>query len=137
MKAKNSIHFEILGHGGLYSLNYERILESKSVLRGGLSYMNSSSGDFISFNYISIPLSISKLLSTDRDSFFEIGFFTSAFYEFDGYGFNAWMGPSFGFREQDLFESRRMVRFFAAPFYILGGENEFGLTGGLAFGAGF
>jgi len=51
--------------------------------------------------------------------------------------FDTWIGTTIGFREQDLFESRRMVRFFVSPFYIPGGENEFGLTGGLAFGVGF
>lgn len=72
VNAKNTIYFEMLGHGGLYSFNYERIFDSKFILRGGLSYLND---DFLSFNYISIPLSVSKLLPTDRDSFFEIGMF--------------------------------------------------------------
>lgn len=137
VNAKNTIHFEMLGHGGFYSVNYERIFDSKLALRGGLSYMNTSSDNFLTFKYISIPLSISKLEPIDRDSFVEIGMFTSFFFHFYDYGIDTWIGANLGFREQDLFESRKMVRFFVAPFYMLGGENKFGLTGGLAFGTGF
>lgn len=137
VRAKNTIHFEMFGHGGVYSINYERVFDSKSVLRGGLSYLKTSEDDFFTFNFISVPISFSELLSIDRDSFVEIGAFTAFFFHFNGYGIDTWIGPSLGFREQDLSKSRKMVRFFVSPFYILGGENEFGLTGGLAFGTGF
>ncbi|MEP1306051.1 MAG: hypothetical protein ABJI33_14680 [Balneola sp.] len=137
VNAKNTIYFEMIGHGGLYSVNYERVFHSKSVLRGGLSYLNTSSDAILSFNYISIPLSASKLFPTDKDSFFEIGMFTSIFFHFDYNDLDSWIGINLGFREQDLFEPRRMVRFFVSPFYIPGSENKFGLTGGLAFGSGF
>ena len=126
----------MFGHGGLYSLNYERVFDTKRTLRAGVSYLNDSDS-FLSFHYLSIPISVSELLPIDRDSFLEIGMFNSFFYEFDGKRLSTWIGPSLGFREQDLSRARGMVKLFVSPFYIIGGENKFGLTGGVAFGPAF
>lgn len=136
VNSKNAIYFELVGHGGLYSLNYERVFDTKRTLRAGVSYLNDSDS-FLSFHYLSIPISVSELLPIDRDSFLEIGMFNSFFYEFDVKRLSTWIGPSLGFREQDLSRSRGMVKLFVSPFYIIGGENKFGITAGLAFGSAF
>ena len=136
VNAKNSIYFEMAGHGGLYSINYERVLDSKLTLRAGVSYMNTSDG-FLSIRYASIPLSFSELIPIDKDSFFEIGMFTTVFFQFHDNRLDTWIGPTIGFREQDLFQSRGMVKLFFSPFFITGADNKFAMTGGLAFGAGF
>lgn len=136
VNAKNSIYFEMASHGGLHSVNYERVLDSKLTLRAGVSYMNEQDG-FLSIRYASIPLSFSELIPIDRDSFFEIGMFTTVFFQFHDNRLDTWIGPTIGFREQDFFQSRGMVKLFFSPFFITGADNKFAMTGGLAFGAGF
>jgi len=48
-KAKNLVYFELLGNGGLYSINYERMLSNDMSARLGFSYFSvsasGSSGD--------------------------------------------------------------------------------------------
>jgi len=54
--ANNSIFLELLGNGGLYSVNYERIFgDSNFSLRAGFSYFSLSAGDS-STSLITIPL---------------------------------------------------------------------------------
>lgn len=131
-KPVNLVHFEMLGPGGLYSVNYERITTEKLVLRGGFSYVNTNDS-FIEFRGVSFPISVSKLFNTDNDSFVEIGAFTtiSTIEVFD-----VWVGPSFGFREQNLTRGNGVVKLFFSPFYSIG-YNEFVPTGGLSFGRSF
>lgn len=71
---KNSIFFELLGNGGLYSINYERSLSATLIGRIGFStfltfdILSSEPGDRI----ITIPALISYL-SGHKNSHFEIG----------------------------------------------------------------
>lgn len=65
---KNAVYFELGGNGGLYSINYDRIVISGKrthlSLRGGLSIAH--------FSYF-VPLEINFLFGK-RHNFFELGF---------------------------------------------------------------
>lgn len=64
---KNAVYFELGGNGGLYSINYDRIVLSGKrthlSLRGGLSIAH--------FTYL-VPIEINALFGK-RNSFFELG----------------------------------------------------------------
>jgi len=61
---RNTIFIELLGNGGIYSLNYDRILLSKEKWklagRAGVSYFNFS--DDFNTQYYAIPLEVSYLV---------------------------------------------------------------------------
>lgn len=63
---RNSINLELAGHGGLYSINYERVLINherfKTVVDAGLSLYPESTGMSLSW----IPTVISELISFDE-----------------------------------------------------------------------
>lgn len=130
-KPLNVLQFEILGHGGFYSLNFERISPKKTVYRAGFSYLNIN--DFFDLKGFTFPGSITKLEPIDKDSFVEIGFFSTLFTVEDKV--NAWIGPTLGFREQNIQRGDGMVRFFFSPGYSIR-HKEFFITGGLSFGKG-
>ncbi len=63
--AKNSLYVELLGNGGLYSLNYERNLTDDVTARLGFSYLSlsaSASDDSASVTFMSFPLMANYLL---------------------------------------------------------------------------
>ncbi len=130
-KPVNLVQFEMVGPGGLYSVNYEHITVNKIVLRTGISYLNIDG--FFEVQGFTFPLSISTLMNMDNDSFVEIGAFTTIS---TVEAFDVWVGPSFGFREQNLTRGNGVVKLFFSPFYSIG-YNEFVPTGGLSFGRSF
>lgn len=137
--ANNSVFFELLGTGGFYSINYERMIAPKLTFRMGLSYVNFNNSESFVFDVeaLTFPLSSSYLIQTDKDSFIEIGsFLTPAFYENT---MNMLYGVTFGIREQDLTRQRVMVRFYIAPSFSYKGreEEQFFITGGLSIGSSF
>jgi hypothetical protein len=125
------LQFEVLGYGGLYSLNFERITARPAVLRMGISYLNSDG--YMGFNGFTFPMSVTDLLAMDKDSFAELGAFMTL--STMDQKFDVWLGPSFGFREQNLQRGDGMVRFFISPGYSTR-YKEFFITGGLSFGKG-
>lgn len=132
-EVRKAVYFEILGPGGLYSINYEQRVKEHSILRAGFSYLNIKDG-FISVEGYTIPISVSWLNPMDEDSFAEIGFSTT-FSDLDNTK-DLWLGPSIGFREQKLNEKAVVVKLFFFPFYTVS-EKEMVLSGGLSFGYSF
>ena len=94
-KPLHVLQFEVLGYGGLYSLNFERITPRPAVLRMGISYLNSDG--YLGFNGFTFPMSVTDLLAMDKDSFAELGAFMTL--STIDQKFDVWLGPSFGFRE--------------------------------------
>ena len=80
---RNTIFIELLGNGGFYSLNYDRILISKEKWklagRAGVSYFNF----FDDFNtqYYAIPLEVSYLVGKGNH-YLETGLGITPFYKF-------------------------------------------------------
>lgn len=130
-KPLHVLQFEILGHAGLYSLNFERITSRPAVLRMGVSYLNTN--EYLGFNGFTFPMSVTDLLATDKDSFAELGAFMTL--STIDQKFDVWVGPTFGFREQNIQRGDGMVRLFFSPGYSIR-HNEFFITGGLSFGKG-
>ena len=93
-KPLHVLQFEVLGYGGLYSLNFERITARPAVLRMGISYLNSDG--YLGFNGFTFPMSVTDLLAMDKDSFAELGAFMTL--STIDQKFDVWLGPSFGFR---------------------------------------
>ena len=133
-KAKHAIFFEIAGSGGLYSINYERVVGENRTLRGGISYVN---GDgFILGKMLTLPLSTSYLLPTDKDSHIELGVGNTLIIS-DGEFANT-IGPIFGIREQDLFKGGAYARISFTPALLLGKEVRIvSIWGGVSFGKSF
>ncbi|MCP9290675.1 hypothetical protein [Gracilimonas sediminicola] len=133
-QAKHAIFFEILGSGGLYSINYERVIGENRTLRGGISYVN---GDgFIFGHMLTIPLSTSYLFPTDKDSHIELGV-GNTFILNEGTFSNA-IGPIFGVREQDLFNGGAYARISFTPVLLIGKEVEMApVWAGISFGKSF
>jgi hypothetical protein len=65
---KNTIYFELLGNGGVYSVNYDRLLSPSMSLRFGVSYL--PTGNDIST--ITIPIMF-NFLAGGGNSKFEVG----------------------------------------------------------------
>jgi hypothetical protein len=130
-KPLHVLQFELLGHGGLYSLNFERVSHRNTVLRTGVSYLNIDG--FLGFKGFTFPFSATRLESIDKDSFAELGAFMTL--STIDQKFDVWVGPTFGFREQNIQRGDGMVRFFFSPGYSIS-NNEFFMTGGLSFGKG-
>ncbi len=132
-EVRKAVYFEILGPGGLYSINYEQRVKDHSILRAGFSYLNIKDG-FISVEGYTIPISKSWLKPMDEDSFIEIGFFAT-FSDFDNTK-DLWIGPSLGFREQKLNKKAGVVKLFFSPLYSIR-ANVIAPSGGLSFGYSF
>ena len=62
--ARNAVFFELLGNGGLYSFNYERMLTESLGLRVGYATWDSSDLWFegTSDRYTTVPVTVSYLL---------------------------------------------------------------------------
>lgn len=99
------MNFEVLVLGGLYSINYERVLGEKLALRGGLSYVQFDG--FLRAEGFSLPLSATYLIPLDYASYFEVGAFSTlkTFYLSD-----IWIGPTVGFRQQDFYERDFVIK---------------------------
>jgi len=73
---RNSLYFELGGNGGLYSLNYERIIVSQKKFRlsgrAGASYVLRRNLIIGGDDYL-FPITI-RVLRDIRNSLFEIGF---------------------------------------------------------------
>jgi hypothetical protein len=75
---KNTVFAEALGNGGLYSLNYERLLDDDWSLRVGLSYLGFSGSDglgtSVSVGVITVPITSSYLINLGgSSSYIELG----------------------------------------------------------------
>ncbi|WP_350213905.1 hypothetical protein [Gracilimonas sp.] len=131
--AKNAVFFEFLGSAGIYSFNYERVFENKLSLRAGLSYLPDDG--FLVGHRVSIPVTSSYLISTDKDSHIELGLGSTFAFDSDLiFG----LGPLAGFREQDLIEGGGYFRITLTPVFAVTDRDEFlSFLGGISFGASF
>lgn len=135
IQAKNAIFVEVLGTGGLYSINYERVVSDNLTFRSGISYLDSDG--FIIGKLLTIPVSSSYLIPTDKDSHIEMGV-GNTFILNEG-KFSDAIGPILGLREQDLFNGGAYARIVFTPFIIFT-EKEVEIApiwGGISFGTSF
>jgi hypothetical protein len=56
--APNAVYAELLGPGGVYSINYERVIASMVAPRIGISYLGGSSAG-ASWSVVTVPLTVS------------------------------------------------------------------------------
>jgi len=157
---KNTVFLELLGNGGYYSLNYDRILKSeekwKLAGRVGGSYYNSF--DVFNEHSVSMPLELSYLRGHDRH-FLEIEIGATPVYwtyDFD-YGpgeekfkvanFDVMVLPRIGYRYQKPegglffkvgFTPFSNIKLYTNwPVYPVGHTYTFPLWGGVAMGYTF
>lgn len=138
VKAKNAVFIELLGSGGLYSINYERVSDDMISLRVGISPLpeiDLGLAGQIGPGF-TIPVSTSFLLSTDKDSHFEFGIGGAFYYSNREIGY--WITPIIGFREQNLIKGGGFARVSFTPLIGIDNENKtFLLSFGVSMGKSF
>jgi hypothetical protein len=139
---KNSIQFELFGHGLLYSFNYERIIlngqKFKTTVQAGIAYYPPKAD----IRDIWIPVLINELYSFDKHHI-EIGFgyvfINEAIRDIDddviSRDWNALMTGRIGYRYQKP-DGRFIFRVGFTPIYEYE-YNEFHPSGGLTVGYSF
>jgi hypothetical protein len=149
--SRNNFFFELLGNGGLYSINYERFVVDDVTSRIGVGVWNDPTSSGGKTSLVTIPVLTSGLIGS-RKSKLEIGVgflvgrqkFTSSF----GRSLN-WTAPIadgtgvVGYRYQP-FEQGFVFRAGISCFYVFNGDrrfpynyNRFSIMPGLSFGATF
>lgn len=137
VKAKNAVFFELLGSGGLYSINYERVSEDKISLRTGISLLpeiNLGSAGQIGPGF-TIPVSSSNLISTDKDSHIELGIGGTFILSDMKKGY--WISPIICFREQNLIKGGGFARLSFTPLIRFDDEKTIFFSGGVSMGKNF
>lgn len=141
-KNKNSIQFELFGHGLFYSFNYERILVNgqkfKTTGQAGISYYPPKTG----IRDIWIPVLINELYSFDSHHI-EFGFgyvfineaTRTEDYEEISRGWNGFLTGRIGYRYQKP-DGRLIFRVGFTPLYEYE-VKEFHPSGGLTIGYSF
>jgi hypothetical protein len=141
-KNKNSIQFELFGHGLFYSFNYERILlngqKFKTSGQAGISYYPPKTN----IRDIWIPVVIDELYSFDRHHL-ELGFGyvfvneagRTSDYEVISREWNGFLTGRIGYRYQ-MPDGRFIFRIGFTPLYEYE-FNEFHPSGGLTIGYSF
>ena len=135
-KFKNNIQFELLGTGGLYSVNYERFLVNrnrfKTSVQLGISPMFRTS-----WNGLSIPISITELFSFKKHHL-ELGIgIAPNFVSHENHG-NSWeslLNGRVGYRFQKP-SGRFVFRAGYTPFLYFP-DNKFIHWGGISIGYSF
>ncbi len=149
--SRNNVLLEILGNGGVYSINYERFVLDDVISRIGIGAWNDFSVSGGKKSLITIPVLTSGLIGS-RKSKLEVGFgflvgrqkFTSSF----GRSLN-WTAPIadatgvVGYRYQP-FDGGLMLRAGISCFYVFNREhrfpynyNRFTINPGLSLGYSF
>jgi hypothetical protein len=145
-QARNTLYVELLGSGGVYSLNYERFVSPEVALRVGAGYVSVSGADATtsqSVTLFTLPVTVSYTGWRSGGHAFELGAGvlyasasakasgsgTSAFASGSGIGATAIAGyryapPEGGFN-------------FRAAFTPIAGKGGFQAWFGLMFGYGF
>ncbi|HTL12250.1 MAG TPA: hypothetical protein VL588_07170 [Bdellovibrionota bacterium] len=130
----NTINLELLGRGGLYSLNFDHQFSEDFAFGGGASVLPVT-GATIFF----VPVYANYYFSHGNSRFFATGgldvvFFSgtasSGYGSFTGGGVGFVFGPGFEYRGDGGFLFR-----ITFPYITIG--NSVGLTGGLTFGYAF
>ena len=141
---RNAIYFELLGQGGLYSINYDVRLTQNLSLRAGITSWQI--GVLVGkFRFTAFPVML-NYLSGKRDSHLELGVgLMPAHFSFEGTGtyslFNAASSGSsnaiigtatVGYRYQPL-DGGFVFRIGLTPFIANGIRLYGGISGGIAF----
>lgn len=139
-KVKNVVYIELLGNGGIYSINYERRLSNQIWARIGTSYFPAAYDGLAT-----LPVSLNYLFGKQA-KFLELGLGTTLFYagsddylfDFDNNDskvFSAGITATIGYRfqppQKDLFFKVALI-----PAYIPV-SSAFGLSAGLSVGYSF
>jgi hypothetical protein len=139
-QVKNAIYFELLGNGGIYSVNYERRFGEQLWGRSGASYFPAAYDGLAT-----LPVGLSYLFGKQA-KFFELGLGTTLFYaasddylfnfdDDDSKVFSAGITATIGYRfqppEKDLFFKAALI-----PAYVPV-SSAFGVSAGLSFGYSF
>lgn len=149
--SRNNAYIELLGNGGLYSVNYERMLVENFALRLGFAFFKS--GDLFGGgdkSIFTVPV-LGNLFFGERKSKLEVG----AGFLFGHQKFTSSFGPNnntsssiidltgvIGYRYQPSTPGL-MFRVGLTPFYALKGGDDpypgsgFSLSGGLSIGYSF
>jgi len=130
----NHIYLELLGSGGLYSINYEKVIKNKFTIRGGLSLVPrlDLGGVGTIEPGFTIPVSGSSLVHVSQSSYLEIGISTTYFY-LDKTSFTT-LGSIIGFRDQEFSKSNTVIRVFILPQFSFETNISFFVSGGISFG---
>ena len=139
---RNSVQFELFGHGLIYSANYERILINKprfkTAVQAGVSYFLPTVG----FRPVWIPVGINELVSFGKHHL-EIGvgqvITPEMGHDLQGNEKLQWdflLSGRLGYRYQKP-DGRLIVRAGFTPFYEYQGGHGFHPSGGLAVGYSF
>jgi len=155
--AKNAIYLDLAGPGGLYSLNYDRMITDELSARIGFSYISaggsaSSGGTTTSaeVSLLTIPITVSYLGIGSLSNQFELGGgatfmrvtgdgFISAGSDSSGASASATvigLTPMAGYRHQAP-DGGFVFRIGLSPLVMLGGEGGVLPWGYLSLGAGF
>lgn len=137
VKAKNTVFIELLGSGGLYSVNYERVSEDQITIRVGISPLpeiDVGLAGQIGPGF-TIPISTSFLHSTDKDSHFEFGIGGTFFLSNNKTGY--WVSPIIGFREQNLIKGGGFARVSFTPLIGFDDEKTILFSFGISMGKSF
>lgn len=128
------IYFELIGSGGLYSINYETIDKKERILRIGFSIMPGI--DIVSSGpIIVVPHSWSKFILKPKGFNIETGLGGSL----------TQLGPEtyyaayslIGLRGQDEIGQKSFFRLTIYPGYIIGKDTGFFITAGVSIGKSF
>jgi hypothetical protein len=142
--ARNAVFFELLGNGGLFSFNVERMVTDRVAVRAGYARWNLSSGIFDTGEYQTVPLTASYLFGGGERKL-EIGGGVTigrgqSFDQSDRFSFSD-LTAIVGYRSQPA-EGGYLFRAGLTPFYTLNdGEtypgHGFTFSAGVSFGYRF
>jgi hypothetical protein len=129
--AHNSVYFEFLGNGGIYSLNYERYFNEQNTLRVGFSYLDLSE-TILNCKTTTVPILLNQFFFSKRNQL-ELSAGV-VFMHIPSGDFNAYKpinGASyFGFRDEDD-TAHILFRLGCSQFYNTHGVR---FMGGLSLG---
>jgi hypothetical protein len=132
--AQNSVYIEGLGNGGLYSLNYERIINERFSVRLGASYVDLSGSMFGLGGNASFPVLANYFLFSKRDQLeLGVGFVLVVNHQesFDIFQSQPATGTSYiGFRDEDP-QSHLLFRVGCSQFYT---SERIYFSGGISLG---
>lgn len=140
----SAISLELLGRGGLYSLNFDQQISPNVALGVGASYLSADiefsvlDQDYLSISIFFVPLYANYYFSTGRHRTFATGGldFVIVSGELSSGGSDSGVG-AFGTAGAGYeFRGTGGFLFRAAP-YLLFGAGGVAITGGLSFGAAF
>lgn len=138
----NSAYVELLGSGGMYSVNYDRLLTNWAGARIGFSYFNPRDPGFTNESVMTIPVMLNVFVG-DGNSRFEFGagilyLSVSGNYEFLSSGSTLdasaiWITTAIGYRYQPT-DGGFLFRVNFTPIFGAGHVMPFaGISAGVAF----